>query len=287
MKKLWVFLLVTLVSVQVFAGQKLPILTYGDYSPVEVERFAKGVSSKAKQFKTILLSKTGESSIESLFQKVTVKTITLEAGDYDNSCFNTTTQKIEFFLGKQFTGKVAVYNNGNEEIILYKCACANILNARSTSVVNNGGLIDEDLPYQATTQTQQTQSTQPVVVVQQQPQVIVVRGSSYSYGGGYYGGGYSVGYGSYRNYSRPVVMPVVINNKVYNNNTGYSNSSYRRSSGYSTGYSSGYSSSSYRGTMSGGSSGYSSGSISSGRGTMSGGSSSGSSRSGGGVGRSR
>jgi len=124
-------------------GQRQPILPYGNYCPKEVEKFAKGNSSKAKQYTTLLLQKTGESSIESLFQKVVVKDTTLEAGTYENSYWDVKTQKIKFFPGKKFTGEVTLYNNKIYEDILYKDTCINLLNAQKRFL----GLIKEDQTF--------------------------------------------------------------------------------------------------------------------------------------------
>lgn len=149
MKKLVLMLL--LVTCWLMAkGQKQPILPYGDYSPVEIERFAKGSSAKARQFAELILLKTGETNLSELFQNVFVKDTVLEAGSYKNSCWNTETSRIEFFPGKKFIGKVGLYNNKKFEQVLYKGACGNILDTPKKLL----GLIEEDLPYYKPTQVQ-------------------------------------------------------------------------------------------------------------------------------------
>lgn len=175
MKK--VMLLLLLVTCWLMAnGQRQPILLYGDYSPNEIERFAKGGSSKARQFAEIILLKTGETNLSVLFQNVFVKDTFLLEGSYKNSCWNTETGRIEFFLGKKFKGKVGIYNNGKFELVLYKGACANILEVKKKLLINSSiiGLNNEDLPYkpariQPVVETPE-RNNRPVVVNNYTPQ---------------------------------------------------------------------------------------------------------------------
>lgn len=141
MKKTIVVLLLTL-GWLITSGQRQPILPYGHYSPRQVKVFANSNSLKAKQFSAYLLHKTGESTINSLFQKVVVKDTTLEAGSYQNSYWDVPTQEIKFFVGKKFIGEVTLYQNKIFETILYKDTCVNILNTRRRYF----GLISEDQP---------------------------------------------------------------------------------------------------------------------------------------------
>ena len=140
MKKLVV--LVLTLGWLVSNGQREPILPYGNYSPKEVKEFANGDSPKAKKFSLYLLHKTGESNIDSLFQKVVVIDTLLEAGSYDNSCWDVQAQELKFFLGKRFKGEVTLYRNKIFETILYKDTCVNILNTPRKYF----GLIDDDQP---------------------------------------------------------------------------------------------------------------------------------------------
>ncbi|MFA6392751.1 MAG: hypothetical protein WCW54_01550 [Candidatus Paceibacterota bacterium] len=123
-------------------GQRQPILPYGHYSPRQVKNFANGDSPKAKKVSAYLLLKTGESSINSLFQKVVVKDTILEAGTYENSYWDVPTQELKFFPGKRFEGEITLYQNKIFETILYKDTCVNILNTQRKYF----GLIEEDQP---------------------------------------------------------------------------------------------------------------------------------------------
>lgn len=169
-----VLILASVLMFGLCAAQKQPLfISKGNHNPTEVESFALGNSSKAVQYRNYLLLKTGESDIVSLFKKVSVENYTLVAGSYQNSCWNTSTNLIEFYSGKEFTGDVTVYTNDSKRIILYKNNCGNLLNCREEVIT----LSDEDLPYVAETKEVKVvkEVTKEIVVVEK----VVAVGNTY------------------------------------------------------------------------------------------------------------
>lgn len=146
MKKLLCVLMLILGWLVSF-GQRQPILPYGNHSIAEIKTFSESGSEKSNQWKSIILGMTQEESMEAVLKKVSIVDTILKAGVYQNSCWNTQTKKIEFFLGKQFKGKVALYKGNDSEIILYKDTCANILKVSAKKF--NISLSDNDEPYDA------------------------------------------------------------------------------------------------------------------------------------------
>lgn len=128
------------------AAQDQPLMPYGNHNPSEVKSFALGGTSKQIQYKNYLLLKTGESGIRILFQKVrVVKDTLLQAGSYQNSCWNVQKGLIKFYEGREYAGDVTVYEDGSRKIILYKNDCANLLNCKTEYFTLNNA----DLPYEA------------------------------------------------------------------------------------------------------------------------------------------
>lgn len=135
--------LILILNGLVSSGQRQPILPYGHYGPSEIKSFVEGDSPKAKQYKDLLLHKTGEDNLDSLLKKVFIRDTTFEAGVYDNTCWDVSTQKVFPFLGEYFKGKVYVYRNKIFEMVLWKDTCANILNTGRRYL----NLIPEDQPH--------------------------------------------------------------------------------------------------------------------------------------------
>lgn len=99
------------------------------YSTESMKSFALEDNPKSKQFRELLLSKTGKNDINSVFENIRIVDTTLEAGTYRNSDWNPVSGKFEPFIGKYYKGKVTIRRQENGETkLLYKNACGNMLN---------------------------------------------------------------------------------------------------------------------------------------------------------------
>lgn len=148
MKKLVVIILVLSAFAFEFEcyAQKLPIREYlkndSVYTIESMKKFYLENTPISNQCERYLLSKTKEKDIESLFKNIIVIDTTLEAGVYKNSCWNVSDGLLDFFPGKKFTGKVAVYKKGKERIPLFKMKCGNVLDEAEKTELK-----EEDKPY--------------------------------------------------------------------------------------------------------------------------------------------
>ncbi len=141
-----VILLIALAFGLECSAQKIPIRKYlndgGNYTIESMKIFYLEDTPVSNQCEKYLLLVTGEKDLNSLYKKVHTVDTTLNAGTYKNSCWDVPTGKIEFFLGKKFTGEVSVYENGYTKILLNKDNCQNVLGE-----LEETGLSYEDMPY--------------------------------------------------------------------------------------------------------------------------------------------
>lgn len=148
MKNLIIFLLV-LFGIEQALGQqdnKHPIYPYkdGGYTKEALQDLAVSGTVKGVAFSQSVLLLSGESDVPSFFAKLTEESVTLKSGEYRNSYWDSESQQIVSFLGKDYTGKVFTYKSGEKKFFI-KANCGNILTLIEKE--ENIALREEDYPY--------------------------------------------------------------------------------------------------------------------------------------------
>lgn len=181
MKK--IILLVILITVsQISKGQLAPVQPYKNtgYSWDEIKKFMfDTTSARSIAFKNCVLDEL-KSGLKDTLQVLEenlgwasqnkfmfCEERTLKTGEYQNSGWNTTTGKIEFFPGKDLICFVWICRIGTHEIILCKTNCMNVLDVTEQKIVQQQTqvvqqvvqVIDTVVVYVTDTIVTQTQPT--------------------------------------------------------------------------------------------------------------------------------
>ena len=112
-----------------------PVFNYTSPSKSELEKFALAPTKKSFEYRSLLVSavqkhvtfKVTESNVSWIFDQLTLEEVTLEEGSYQNSGWNTTTQKMETSTGHAYHGFVWVFRYNGISFPLIKGNCGNIL----------------------------------------------------------------------------------------------------------------------------------------------------------------
>jgi hypothetical protein len=131
------------------------VLPYGSYGNTKILAFSLGTSAKPVEFRNLIVKKLqkllkdtlnfSEKNLKWAFDNyIFSEEISLEEGQYQNSGWNPTSQKIEFFPGHKWTGFVAVFRCGSYACVLYKEDCGNILDVPLETEKDNKVVADDN-----------------------------------------------------------------------------------------------------------------------------------------------
>jgi len=153
MKNLFFLFALVLLGLECSA-QRRPVLPYGIYSSSDILKFTFGASSKSAEFRKYIVEKLrhllkdtlnfSQNNLQWAFAHISSEEISLEEGQYQNSGWNPTSQKIEFFPGHKWTGFVAVFRCGSYACVLYKEDCGNILDVPLETEKDNKVVADDN-----------------------------------------------------------------------------------------------------------------------------------------------